>query len=280
MSDLPVVIQAAVTGSIASAEASEFLPTTPAAIAAAAVEAWRAGAAVVHIHARDEDGTPTQSLERYREIVERIAESGCDAIVNLSTGSAGNRAFGSERLACLALRPELASFDCGSTNFGTWVFENSPAFLQEMAAAFAEAGSAPEIECFDAGHVIGALRLRDEGLLVDPLRFQFVLGVRGAAPATLEQAMYMRSLVPPGTFWSICALGRRQLPLNVVSLIAGGHVRTGMEDNLFDARGRPAESNALLVERIVRLATELGRPVATPAQARELLHLPPGAGTR
>ena len=234
----PVIIQAAVTGSIGSAEASPHLPITPSAIAAAAIEAWRAGAAVLHVHAREADGTPTQSTARYAEIAERIAASECDAIVNLSTGSAGNRSHGAERYGCLALRPEMASFDCGSTNFSTWVFENSPSFLRELAGAFAEAGTAPEIECFDASHVIEAIRLRDEGLLADPLRFQFVLGVRGAAPPTIEQAIYMRSLIPPGSPWSICGIGRHQLTLNMLSLISGGHVRTGLEDNLSYARGQ------------------------------------------
>jgi len=274
MSDA-VIIQCAVTGSIGAAGASPHLPLTPAAIADAAIEAWRAGASVIHVHAREEDGTPTQSLDRYREIVERIRASDCDAVLNLSTGSAGNRAHGAERYACLALRPELASFDCGSTNFGDWVFENSAPFLRDLAAAIAAAGAAPEIECFDASHVVAAIQLERDGHLAAPLRFQFVLGVRGAAPATLEQALYMRSLLPPGSLWSVCALGRHQLPLNAFALIAGGHVRTGLEDNLYYSRGRLATSNAELVARAVRLADELGRPVASPAQARELLALAP-----
>jgi 3-keto-5-aminohexanoate cleavage enzyme len=269
----PVIVQCAVTGSIGAAGASPHLPVTPGAIADAAIEAWRAGASVIHVHAREEDGTPTQSLDRYREIVERIRSSDCDAVLNLSTGSAGNRAHGAERYACLALRPELASFDCGSTNFGDWVFENSPSFLRDLAAAIAAAGAAPEIECFDASHVVAALQLHADGHLAAPLRFQFVLGVRGGAPATLEQAIYMRSLLPAGSRWSICAIGRHQLPMNAFSLIAGGHVRTGLEDNLYYARGRLATGNAELVARAVRLAGELGRPVATPAQARELLAL-------
>ena len=269
-----VIIQAAITGSIGATSASPHLPATPSAIAESAIDAWRAGAAVLHIHAREEDGTPTQSLARYEEIVARIRASDCDAVLNLSTGSAGNRAKGAERYDCLALRPEMASFDCGSTNFGDWVFENSPAFLRDLAATIAQAGAAPEIECFDASHVTSALQMHADGHLHGPLRFQFVLGVRGGAPATLEQAMYMRSLLPAGSLWSICALGRHQLPLTMLSLIAGGHVRTGLEDNLYYSRGRLAVSNAELVGRVVRLAEELGRPVATPDQARSILLLP------
>jgi 3-keto-5-aminohexanoate cleavage enzyme len=278
MSDA-VVIQAAVSGSIAGADASPHLPLTPEQIADEAVAAWRAGAAAIHIHAREHDGTPTQSRERYAEIVEAVQASGCDAILNLSTGSAGGRAQGMDRAAPLELAPEMASFDCGSLNFGDRVFENSPPFLRDLAAAFKESGAAPEIECFDTSHVVAALRLREQGLLSDPLRFQFVLGVRGGAPATLEQAMYMRSLIPADAIWSICALGRMQLALNTFCLIAGGHVRTGLEDNLYYRKGEYANGNAQLVERVVLLAETLGRPVADSAQARELLQLA-GAGAQ
>jgi 3-keto-5-aminohexanoate cleavage enzyme len=275
----PVVIQAAVTGSIGAGTDSPHLPLDSTQIVREAVRAWEAGAAVIHLHAREADGTPTQSVDRFAELVDGIEAAGCDAILNLSTGSAAGRSAGADRFACLALDPEMASFDCGSTNFGDRVFENSPTFLQELAGAFAARRTVPEIECFDASHVVDALRLRDAGLLADPLRFQFVLGVRGGAPATLEQAMYMRSLLPADAIWSACALGRDQLWLNAFCLIAGGHVRTGLEDNLRYARGRYATGNAELVERVVRLATELGREVATPAAARALLALPPDRRT-
>lgn len=269
----PVIIQAAVTGAAADAAVSPHLPLTPARIVEEVVSAWRAGAAVVHIHAREADGTPTQSVQRYAEIVEGVRARGCDAVLNLSTGSAGGRCETDERFACLSLRPDMGSFDCGSTNFGDRVFENSPAFLRRLAQAFRDKEVAPEIECFDVGDLVAALRLRDEGLLSDPLRFQFVLGIRGGAPATLEQVLYMRSLVPPGALWSVCALGRMQLRMNVFALIAGGHVRTGLEDNVYVRKGQYATGNAQLVERVVRIASELDRPIATPSQARQLLGL-------
>jgi 3-keto-5-aminohexanoate cleavage enzyme len=267
----PVIIQAAITGSIATS-ASPNVPMTIEENVAAAVEAWQAGAAVIHIHARDEDGVPTQRLDRFAGIVDGIRAAGCDAILNLSTGSAGGRSSGDERFECLALRPEMASFDCGSTNFGDWVFQNPVPFLRELAAAIDEAGAKPEIECFEPGHIATALRLRDEGVLREPLLFQLVLGVSGASPASLEHALYMRSMLPPGARWSICAVGRWQLPLNVLCLLAGAGVRTGLEDNLFYRRGEPA-TNAQLVARIVRIAHELDLEPATPAQARELLGL-------
>jgi 3-keto-5-aminohexanoate cleavage enzyme len=211
------------------------------------------------------------SIREYRAALTESA--GCDAILNLSTGSSGNRAHGAARYACLALRPEMGSFDSGSTNFGDWVFENAPGFLRDLARAFRDAGAAPEIECFDASHVTAAIRLRDDGHLSDPLRFQFVLGVRGGAPATVEQLLYMRSLLPADAVWSVCAIGRDQLPMNVLALIAGGHVRTGLEDNLYYARGRLATAHSELVARVVRIASEIGRPVATAAEARTLLRL-------
>ena len=270
----PVVIQCAVTGSVDPGLAKRSrLPVTPAAVVDEAVAAWRAGAAVVHLHAREEDGTPTQSPGAYAALVDAIRARGCEAILNLSCGTAGGRAVGDERFALLALEPEMASFDCGSINFGERIFEGDLPFLRRMAAAFRRHGVVPELECFDTGHVGLALQLREEGRLDDPLRVQFVLGIPGTGvPATIAQVEHLRRLLPPDVPWSVCAPGRRQLPLNAYCLIADGHVRTGLEDNLYYARG-VAATNAQLVERVVRLAGELGRPVACVEQAREILRL-------
>lgn len=270
----PVVIQCAITGSAApDRERAPNLPITPEQIVDEAVAAARAGAAVLHLHAREPDGTPTQDEAAFRAIVDAIRARGCDAILNLSCGTAGGRSQRDDRLQPLRLRPELASFDCGTVNFGDRIFEGDLPFLRRMAAAFGEHGVAPELECFDSGHVGLALQLRDEGLLGEPLRFQFVVGIPGTGVrATLAMVEHLRRLAPPEAPWSVCAPGRAQLPLNTYCLIEGGHVRTGLEDNLYYARGERA-TNAQLVARIVRLARELGRPVATPEQARELLAL-------
>ena len=270
----PVVIQCAVTGSQPpDPERHPNLPLTADAIADAALTAWQAGAAVIHLHAREEDGTPTQNLEVFRDLVARVRDRGCEAILNLSTGTAGGTALRDERYAVLDLEPEMASFDSGSVNFGERIFEGDLPFLRRMATRFREVGTVPEIECFDTGHVGIALGLRDDGLLDEPLRVQFVVGVPGTGvPATIAQVEHLRRLLPAGSPWSVCAIGRAQLPLNTYCLIAGGHVRTGLEDNLYYARGRPA-TNAELVERVVRIAGELGREVATVEQARELLGL-------
>jgi 3-keto-5-aminohexanoate cleavage enzyme len=270
----PVVVQCAVTGSAdRDDERRPNLPVTPEQVVDAAVGAWRAGASLLHLHAREPDGTPTQDAAWFRPLLDGIRAAGCDAIVNLSTGTAGGRSVRDERLAPLALAPEMASFDCGTINFGERIFEGDLPFLRRMATAFREHGVTPEVECFDTGHVGLALQLRDEGLLDDPLRVQFVVGVPGTGvPATIAQVEHLRRLLPPGSPWFVAAAGRAQLPLNAYCLIAGGHVRTGLEDNLRYAPGVPA-TNAMLVERVVRLAGELGRPVATPDQARELLRL-------
>jgi 3-keto-5-aminohexanoate cleavage enzyme len=269
-----VVIQCAVTGSQpADPDNRPNLPITPDQIADEATAAWRAGASVIHLHARHEDGTPTQDAGAYEDLVSRIRQRGCEAILNLSTGTAGGRAERDERYELLRLKPELASFDCGSINFGDRIFEGDPPFLERMAEAFREAGTAPELELFDSGYVGRALQLMDEGLLEAPLRVQLVVGMPGTGvPATIEQVEHMRRLLPPDSAWSVCAPGRDQLPFNTYCLIAGGHVRTGLEDNLHYGPGQLA-SNADLVERIVRLAGELGRPVAGVDEARAILAL-------
>jgi 3-keto-5-aminohexanoate cleavage enzyme len=268
----PLVIQCAITGSIdPDPERRPNLPVTPEAIIAEALAAWRAGAAILHLHAREDDGTPTQDREAYRVLVDGLRDAGCEAIVNLSCGSAGGRAVRDARLAPLELSPEMASFDCGSINFRDQIFEGDLPFLRRMAAKFRELGVRPEVECFDTGHVGLALQLRDEGLLDDPLVVQFVLGAPGSGvPATVEMVEHLRRLIPAHWPWSVCAIGPSQLALNTYCILAGGHVRTGLEDSLWFRRGERA-TNAMLVERVVRIATELDRPIATPDQARSIL---------
>jgi 3-keto-5-aminohexanoate cleavage enzyme len=272
--DSPLIIQCAVTGSAdPDSERRPNLPTSERAIVDEALAAWRAGAAVLHLHARAPDGTPTQDVNAFRRLVDALGAAGCDAILNLSCGTAGGRAVRDERLGPLELDPEMASLDCGSINFGERIFEGDLPFLRRMAGEFRARGVRPELECFDTGHVGLALQLRDEGLLADPLAVQFVLGVPGTGvPATVEMVEHLRRRLPPRALWSVCAAGRAQLPLGAYCILSGGHVRTGLEDNLWFRRGERA-TNAGLVARIVRLAGELERPVATPAEARAMLGL-------
>ena len=269
----PVMITAAVTGSIASEKHSPHIPLTVDQIVEAAVESWRAGAAIVHLHARDETGTPTQNAEIYRTLVGRIRERGCEAILNLSTGSAGGRASIEERLACIEVAPEMATLDCGSVNLGDdWVFANPfSTFLRPAATRMRELKIAVEIETFDSGMIRNGLRLIDEGLICGPGFWQLCLGVPGGAAPDLPTIGYLLSRLPQGALWSMLGIGRHQLEVNVLSLLYGGHVRTGLEDNVYYRRGELARSNAQLVERVVRLAQELGRPVASPDEARRML---------
>lgn len=277
MSD-PLIIQCAVTGSATSdPDRRPNLPVTPRQIIDEALAAWRAGATVLHLHARDDDGTPTQDRDAFAHLVEGIRAAGCDAILNLSTGTAGGRSERDGRLQPLELGPEMASFDCGTINFGDRIFEGDLPFLRRMAEAFQRHSAQPEIECFDTGHVGLALQLQGEGLLpADPLVVQFVLGVPGTGvPATIRQVEHLRGLLPAETRWFVAAAGAAQLPMTAYCILAGGHVRTGLEDNLLFRRGERA-TNAQLVERVMRLAAELERPVADAAQARSLLGLQPG----
>jgi 3-keto-5-aminohexanoate cleavage enzyme len=272
-----LIISVATTGSWTSRQQTPHVPLTPAEIAGQAIEAWRAGAAIVHIHVRDAAGIITCDPALYAEVRERIRAAGCDLIMNFSTGGGAGRTTEEERLAPVALAPEIASFDAGSTNFGDGVFINSPAFLRRLAGQMRAHGVKPEVECFEAGMLTTALRMADDGLLGRPLWVQFVLGVRGAAPATVQQLVYMVSLLPPGTPWSVCAIGRSQLPLNMAAIVMGGHARTGLEDNIYYRKGELAASNAHLVARLARLSRELGREVASPTEARTILALHPRA---
>jgi 3-keto-5-aminohexanoate cleavage enzyme len=270
----PMIISAALVGSWPTKEQNPNVPITEEEIAASAVEAAGAGAAIVHIHVRDENGTVTGDLDRYAKVQRLIRASGVDVIVNLSTSGGVGRASDEQRWGIAALKPEIASFDAGSLNFGKTIFLNPPAFLDRLAAETAAHGVKPEIECFEPGHVANALRLIADGKLAPPFWFQFVLGVPGGSPGTPKQLLNMLEMIPEGALWSVCGIGRAQLPLGTMAIAMGGHVRTGFEDNLYYHKGVPAESNAQLVARLVRIAGELGRPVATPAETRELLGIP------
>jgi 3-keto-5-aminohexanoate cleavage enzyme len=267
-----LIISAATTGSWPTKAQNPNVPVTPEEIAACAVECGQAGAAIVHIHVRDDEQRVTCDPVRYGRVRDRVEAAGSDVIINMSTGGGAGTTTDEDRMAPVALRPEVASFDCGSVNFGERVFINSPQFLDELARRMEANGVLPEIECFEPGHVWNALRLIDDGKLKPPYWFQFVLGVRGGSPPTVKQLQHMIEMLPAGAHWSVCGIGRAQLPLGLAAMAMGGHVRTGLEDNIWYRKGELA-TNPQLVARLVRLAGELGRPVATPAQARTLLGL-------
>jgi 3-keto-5-aminohexanoate cleavage enzyme len=247
------------------------LPVTPEAIIDASIRAWRAGATLLHLHAREDDGTPTQDRDAFARLVDGIRAAGCDAVLNLSCGTAGGRAERDDRLAPLELKPEMASFDAGTINFGERIFEGDLPFLRRMAEAFRRSGVRPELECFDTGHVGLALQLQREGLLsAGPLVVQFVLGVPGTG------------VRPPSARSSICAAScpptragssPRPAPPNCDDglLHPGGRPRPHRPGGQSLLPPRRAGTNAQLVERVVRLAAELERPVADAAQTRALL---------
>lgn len=273
----PLIVTAAITGSRTPREKSPHIPILPEEIADSAAEAARAGAAVVHIHVRDpETALGTQDAGLYRRVLERLAASGTDPVVCLTTSGIPGRNLAYEaRFVPLEFRPELASFDAGSMNLGDGVFLNPPDFLEALARRMKTAGTKPELEIFDTGMIGNCLRLRDRGLLDPPLHFQFVLGAPGGAPATPKELIHLVEAIPPGSTWSSIGIGPGHIPVVLTTLALEGHVRVGLEDNVYYRRGELARSNAQFVERAVRLAGEAGRPVATPAQAREILGLTP-----
>jgi len=270
-----IIVTAAITGSRMTRDIAPYIPLTTEEIAVSALECWRAGASIVHIHVRDpETGLGSQDPALFRRVVEPLREQ-TDLLFCLTTsGIPGRNLPVDERLSPLALKPELASFDAGSINLGGNVFSNAPSFLDEAAKRMKEAGVKPEIEVFDMGMLVTALRMRAEGKLDDPLHIQFVLGTPSGAPATPKSLLYLHEHLPPGTTWSVIGIGRGFLPMAAMALIMGGHIRVGMEDNIYLSRGVLAKTNAELVERIVRLIREYGKDIATPAEAREILGLP------
>jgi 3-keto-5-aminohexanoate cleavage enzyme len=269
----PVIITAALTGSRITKEQCPAVPITPAEIAAEGIAAWRAGASVVHIHVRDELGRGAQDMAAFGQVVETLrAET--DAILCLTTsGIPGTNLPTAERIAPLQLRPEMASFDAGTIQMDAGLFVNEPEFLDALAAEALARGVKLELECFTLEMVATALRYNTESKIPAPLHFQFVTGTRHGMPASAAALVDAVAMLPGDATWSVIGIGRAQTPMAMLALAMGGHVRVGLEDNIHYHRGELAAGNAQLVERAVRLAAELGRPVASPDEARKLLNL-------
>lgn len=288
-----VFITCAVTGAGDTASRSDKVPVTPAEIAAAAVEAARAGAAVAHIHVRDpETGKGARDPKLYREVVERIRDSGVDMVLNLTAGMGGDLVLGSaeapfpsgegtdmvgatERLAHVAeLRPEICTLDCGTMNFGEgdYVMTNTPAMLKAMAGQIQAMGARPEIEVFDTGHLLLAQWLKAQGVIDDPVMIQLCMGIPWGAPDDLGTFKAIVDNVPQGWTFSAFSIGRNQLPYTALAVLAGGNVRVGLEDNLWLGKGELA-TNGALVERAVEIVRGMGSRVLTPAEVRAKLRL-------
>jgi len=269
-----VIVTAAITGSRMQRDVAPYIPISPEEIVESALGAWKAGAAVAHIHVRDpQTGLGTQDVSIFRRVVEPLREK-TDLVLCLTTsGIPGRNLPVQERLAPLELQPELASFDAGSINLGGGVFSNPPDFLELAAQGMKQAGVKPELEVFDLGMVMTCRHLLRQGLLDEPLHFQFVMGSPWGAPATPKAFLHLWEHIPEGSTWSTIGIGKGSLPMAMMALIMGGHIRVGMEDNIYLRRGVLAESNAQLVEQVVRLAEAYGREPASPAEARTLLGL-------
>jgi 3-keto-5-aminohexanoate cleavage enzyme len=266
-----LIITVAPTGGQTTREHTPYLPLTSKEIADSVYEAWQEGAAIAHIHVRDEDGKPTLDIKKYIEVMERIKDK-CDIIINLSTaGAVGMN--DEDRLRVCELSPEMASFDAGSTNFGSGVFLNSPPFLERLAMKMQEYQVKPEIEIFDVGMVENTLRIVKKGLIHPPFHFQFVLGVQGGMPATPKNLLFLSESIPKGSTWSAIGASKDQLAINTMSIVMGGHVRVGMEDSVYYRKGELASTNAQFVRRIVTLSRTIGREVATSDDARKMLGL-------
>lgn len=263
------IITVAVNGAEVTREQQPNIPYTPNEIAAEVARAYDAGAAIAHIHARWDDGSSTQSKERYAEIISEV-KARCNIIIQVSTGGAVGMSI-EERQQPLLLRPEMATLSTGTVNFGDGVFMNSPQDIERLALIMQQEAVRPEFEIFEVGMIQNALNLVKKGLVTGHQHYDFVLGVPGAMPATLANLLHLIQLIPSEATWTVAGIGRHQLPLATHALLLGGHVRVGFEDNIYYAKGVLAKHNAQLVERVVRIASELQRDIASPDEARQIL---------
>lgn len=266
-----IIITAAVVGAEVTRKDTPYLPITPDEIAEEAYRCWQAGASIVHIHARDEQGNATQDRQVYKKIIDKIKER-CDIIVQVSTGGAVGMTP-AERIQPVELAPEMATLSTGTVNFGEGIFINALGDIQFFAQRMQQIGVRPEFEIFDAGMINNAMQLVRGGWVTGHLHFDLVLGVPGGLPATARNLSFLVDSLPPVATWTVAGIGRFQLPMALMAVAMGGHVRVGFEDNIYYSKGILATSNAQLVERIARIAQEAGRELATPAEARQILQI-------
>jgi 3-keto-5-aminohexanoate cleavage enzyme len=268
----PVVLTVAVTGADVFRENNPNIPYTTAEIADSSIEAAAAGATVVHLHVREDDGTPSGRPELFKDVIERI-RAGSELLTMVSTGGSNDMTI-EERTTGLEAHPDISGVESGSMNFGDDTFITPPAAGRGIIERATQAGIALEVECFDVGHVVSAIRWLEEGILPPPLRINLVFGVPGGIDASPEALVAMIRPLPPGTFWTVTCIGRHHPRMLALALLHGAPgIRTGLEDVAYLRRGVLAPSNAALVEMAVGLAGSLGREVATREQTPELLEL-------
>ncbi len=270
---MSAVITVAPTGPIASKSDNPTLPTQPVEIADAVERAYHLGAAIAHIHLRDEQDRPTANLNVARRTMDLIADR-CPILIQLSTGVGLSVPF-EEREKLIELQPRMATLNPCSMSFGAGEFRNPPAGVRRLAARMRELGVKPELEIYDTGHLDACLRLRDEGLLAEPLQFSIVLGVAGGAAATADNLLTLVRRLPADAVWQIIAIGRANLELTAIGLALGGNARAGMEDALYLRKGEQTRGNEPLIERTVALARSLDRGVASVEETEHVLGLHP-----
>jgi 3-keto-5-aminohexanoate cleavage enzyme len=268
-----LIITVATTGAMTTKENTPYLPTQPEEIAQEVYDAYKAGAAIAHIHVRTEEGKATMAVDRFKATVEAVRAK-CDIIINMT--SSGGLGFSDEEriLPHVEMKPDMGTFDAGSMNFYQGVFLNSPTFLEKLGTAYNENGIKPEVEVFDAGMVWNAKRLLKTGHLRTPIHFQCCMHVWGGMEGTAENLSYLVNHLPEGSTWSAFGCGPTADLITAMAINRGGHARVGLEDNVYLSKGVLAEHNYEFVEKIVKLADIYKRPVATVAEARQILGLP------
>ncbi len=277
-----VIITAALTGVLATRAQCPYLPYTPVELAEEAKRCYDAGAACVHIHGRTDDGGPSWELDTFRKIKEEVRKR-CPIILNFSTGSIGDDTSMQEAII-RETRPEIAALNMGTMNYAKYsskrkafvfdmVFDNTFGKIERLLAAMNDSGVKPELECFDSGHTNSIWPLYDAGKLKKPTQFSFIMGVLGGLPTTIEALQLQKSIVPPGSTWEVIGIGKPQWRLVASSLVLGGNIRVGLEDNFYLPDGEMAKSNGALVEKAAELTRLVGREPATVDEARRLLSL-------
>ncbi len=273
------IITAALTGAFPTKENNPNVPMTPAEIAEDAYDCWQAGAAIIHMHMRDDEGKGTMSKDKFAETLRllRANHPDCDVILNLTTSGDLYATDETRQIHLKELRPEMASYDCGSMNWmNSALFINSPQFLEELGNNMQAWGVKPEIEAFDPGMIANAAFYLKKGVLKAPLHFQFCMGCANGIPGSMKNLVFMKETMEalcPGSTWSCFGVGRTAMEMLYGAVALGGHVRVGMEDNVLYSKGKLADSNRQFVERAVRVVREFGNEVATPDEARQILGL-------
>lgn len=268
-----IIITACICGAEVTKLQNTAVPYTIEETAQQAYEAYQAGASVIHLHVRTDEGTPTQSKERFKKVINAIYQLCPDVIIQVSTGGSTSMSF-EERMQPLLLFPEMASLDCGTCNFGSNdIFVNTEKMITDFAVYMREHNIQPEIEIFDKGMMDTAYRLRRNGILCGPIHFNFMLGVCGGMDATKENLHFLIQSLAKGDTYTASALGRHEFEMAKEAALHHGHIRVGLEDNLYLERGVLATSNKQLVEKAVNLAKSCKREIASPRQARNILHL-------